>query len=215
MAITDPATAIPALLIMAIYSYVFAGGNIVYDWAQDLAVASAVGYQTILAYEQLVRIGWTNGIAVGEWHYIIPIIAGFLIFTIASREWTWASRWPSAILLGVGLGLAMASFAYADIFMQIVPSWTIGLLPVARWEYLIIIGGMVLTFWWAIYTIPHKGPGIMPTVLDRLADVGKAFVMIYITSKWASTVMYRVVLVIGNLQRILWDWLGLSEPVFG
>lgn len=215
MAIFDPNTAIPAILIIGMYSYVFLGGSIIYDYLQDLAVACAVGYQTIMAYQTLVKLGFTQGLNVGQWHYIIPLVAGILVFTVVSREWTWLSRWPTAILLGVGLGLAMASFAFADILMQITPSWTIGLLPVARWEFIVIIGGMVLTFWFFIYTIPHKGPGITPTILDRLADIGKAFVMIYITSKWASTVMYRMTLVIGNLQRILWDWLGLSTPVFG
>jgi len=210
----DPIAALVSIQIIAMWSYIYFGGSIVYDYIQDLYVASAVAYSAIMAYESLVNTGWNPMITGGQWHFIIPLGLGFLLFSIISRKWGWLQRWPSAILLGVGMGLGMSSFAYADILQQLVSSWDLGLKYGLYFEWMVIIIGMALVFWFFVYTIPHKGPGITPTVLDRLADVGKAFVMIYITSKYASTVMYRLTLFIGNLQRILWDWLGFHAPVF-
>ncbi|MEM2094757.1 MAG: hypothetical protein QXI32_05620 [Candidatus Bathyarchaeia archaeon] len=213
--IGDPIAALVSIQIMAMWSYIYFGGSVVYDYIQDLYVASAVAYSAVMAYESLLTTGWNPLVTKGEWHYIIPIILGFLLFAIISRKWAWLQRWPSAILLGCGIGLGMASFAYADVTQQLVSAWDLGLKHGLVFEWLVIIIGMALTFWFFVYTVPHKGPGVMPTVLDRLADIGKAFVMIYITSKYASTVMYRLTLFIGNLQRILWDWLGFHAPIFG
>ena len=211
--IWDISAALAALLILAILSYAFVGGSLVYDVAQDLAVAAAVGYQTIMAYESMLRVGWTPMVSNfgANWHYIIPILASFLLFTTVSRKYVWMSRWPSSWMLGVGLGLAMATFAYADIYMQIVQSWNLGFGYV---EWLVIVIGMPLTIWFFVYTVPHGKSGTTRTVLDRAADFGKAFVMIYITSKYASTVMYRLTILTGNLQRVFWDWLGTSASVF-
>jgi len=213
--ISDPIAALVSVQIMAMWSYVYFGGSVVYDYIQDLYVASAVAYSAIMAYESLLSTGWNPMIAnfAVNWHYIVPLILGFLLFSIVSRRWAWLQRWPSGILLGVGMGLGMASFAYTDILQQVTSAWNLGLIHGLYLEWIIIIVGMVLTIWFFVYTVPHKGPGMMPTALDRLADVGKAFVMIYITSKYASTVMYRLTLFIGNLQRILWDWLALAPPV--
>jgi hypothetical protein len=213
--ISDPVAALVSIQIMAMWSYVYFGGSVVYDYIQDLYVASAVAYSAITAYESLITTGWVPLVTRGEWHYVIPLMLGFLMFAVISRKWTWISRYPSAILLGVGMGLGMASYAYTDITQQITSAWTLGLIHGLYFEWIVIIVGMMLTIWFFIYTVPHKGPGMTPTILDRLADAGKAFVMIYITSKYASTVMYRLTLFIGNLQRILWDWLGFQAPIFG
>jgi hypothetical protein len=211
--ITDPIAALVSIQIIAMWSYVYFGGSIVYDYIQDLYVAAAVAYSTIMAYENLIKVGWNPLVQSGDLLYLVPLLLGFLLFAIINRKWAWLQRWPSAFLLGRGMGLGMASFAYSDITQQLVSAWDLGLKHGLYFEWMIIILGMALTIWFFVYTIPHKGPGMTPTILDRLADVGKAFVMIYITSKYASTVMYRLTLFIGNLQRILGDWLGLRPPV--
>jgi hypothetical protein len=211
--IGDPIAALVSIQIIAMWSYIYFGGSIVYDYIQDLYVASAVAYSAVMAYQNLLSTGWTPLTTKGEWHFAIPLLLGFLLFSIISRKWGWLQRWPSSILLGVGMGLGMASFVYADVAQQLVSAWDLGLKHGLYLEWMVIIIGMALTFWFFVYTVPHKGPGITPTILDRLADVGKAFVMIYITSKYASTVMYRLTLFIGNLQRILWDWLGFHAPI--
>jgi hypothetical protein len=211
--ITDLSAALVAILILAIYSYAFLGGSIVYELVTDLAVASSIGYQAITSYETAIRTGWTpltTNFAV-NWHYIIAMILSVLLFTIViGRRWTWIARWPSSIMLGVGLGLGMSGLMYADVYQQIVSSWTLGL---GQLEWIIVIVGMPLTLWYFVFTVPH-GKGIASSVVDRAADIGKAFAMIFICSKYAGSVVFRLILSVGCLQRVLWDWLGLSAPIF-
>lgn len=210
--ITDFSAALSAILIIAIYSYAFFGGSTVYELISDLAVASSIGYNAISAYESAVRTGWTpmtTNFAV-NWHFSIAMVLGVLLFSVINRKWTWLSRWPSSIMLGVGLALSMTGTMYADVYQQIVSSFTAGY---GQWEWIIMIVGIPLTLWYFIYTVPHGG-GVRRTLLDRSADIGKSLAFVFIASKYAGSVVFRIILSVGCLQRILWDWLGLSAPVF-
>jgi hypothetical protein len=213
MAILDPSAFLVAVIMLAINSYPFLGGSLVYDIAQDLEIAAVVGYTAVTSYENIINIAWnpmmTNFAA--NWNYIIPIVLSCLLFFLLTRRYVWVSRWPTSYMMGVGLGLAIASLMYSDIYMQIVQGFTLGF---GTLNWIVIVVGMPLVIWFFIYTIPH-GKGTTRSILDRLADGGKAFVMVYIASKYASTVMYRLTMLIGVLQRVFWDWLGVAPPVFG
>jgi hypothetical protein len=50
MAILDPSAFLVALIMLAINSYPFLGGSLIYDIAQDLEIAAVVGYTAVTSY---------------------------------------------------------------------------------------------------------------------------------------------------------------------
>jgi hypothetical protein len=58
-------------------------------------------------------------LAGGAWVNIIWILVGLLMFTTFLEKWRWLARYPTAVISGAGLGLALRSILWADVLNQI------------------------------------------------------------------------------------------------
>lgn len=137
---------VAAFLTLCIYSFLYRD-NPFYRFAEHLFVGISVGYGIVISIHQGViplawvplseAVGalWTEiasavfpGIA-GEvtpetrqalWGLfkIIPIFIGLLFFARISPSYTWLIRYPIAILIGFGAGVAIPNVLQANIFEQ-------------------------------------------------------------------------------------------------
>lgn len=205
-------TNIPQLIyvifVVLCLSYIYFGNWIGFQLLNELFVASVIGYAAVLAFEASVRTGWTP-LVNGTWHFAIPLILGFLYFSIISRKWSWMSRYPSIIIVGVGAALSMVGSFAGDIAGQISGTWFL-VYPLNTFDSWVLLLGMLLALWFFIYTVPHKGRGMTPVIMDKLADLGKAFVYCFMANKYAATVMLTYIGIITNLIAIIWIWLGIG-----
>lgn len=209
---------VAALLTLCIYSFLYRD-NPLYRFAEHLFVGISVGYGIVLSIHQgLIPFAWkpfwealTTG-SRGGLIKLIPICIGLLFFARLSPRHTWLIRYPIAILIGFGSGIAIPNVLRANIFEQtrgtIEPFAAIhaGTLSGSGiFEAILMVIGVICTLTYFFFSVEHRGP------VKWLSKVGIAFLMIGFGSAFGNTVMGRVALLIQRVDFLLSDWLHIIQ----
>ncbi|MEA3296460.1 MAG: hypothetical protein U9R56_01185 [candidate division Zixibacteria bacterium] len=127
----------------------------------------------------------------------------------------WMSRWPLAFIVGATSGLWMMNYFASNIMRQvegtILPLFSLGFGSGFDADYATIIGNLVIvvgTFTGLVYFFfskEHKG------AFGRTARIGIFFIMITFGASFGYTVMSRMSLLIGRIDFLLGDWLGMIQ----
>lgn len=153
---------------------------------------------------------------------IIPIAFGLLFFARLSPRHNWLVRYPIAILIGFGAGIAIPNMLQANIFEQtratIEPFGSMGpfvdVPPETRLSVLDIFGailmviGVICTLTYFFFSVEHRGP------INWLSKVGIAFLMIGFGAAFGNTVMGRLALMIHRVGFLINEWLGSIGALF-
>ncbi len=225
---------IAAFLTLCIYSFLYRD-NPFYRFAEYLFVGMSVGYGIVLQYHQgFIPFAWepfSDAVTGGSWTgwiKLIPIGVGLLFFSGLSPRHTWLIRFPSAILIGVGCGLAIPNVLRANIFEQTrgtvepfseIHNQVTGQVPAievmssGELTFFIIgavlmVIGVICTLTYFFFSVEHRGP------VKWVSKVGIAFLMIGFGSAFGNTVMGRVALLIQRVDFLLNDWLGSISALF-
>lgn len=205
---------IAAFLTLCIYSFLYRD-NPFYRFAEHLFVGISLGYSIVISIHQaFIPFAWqpfwaaVTGESVTGLIKLIPIAIGLLYFSALSPRQTWLIRYPSAILIGIGSGLAIPNVLRANIFEQtrgtIEPFAAIHAGMLSGWgvfEAVLMVVGVVCTLTYFFFSVEHRGP------VHWLSKVGIAFLMIGFGSAFGNTVMGRVALLIQRVDFLLNDWL--------
>lgn len=208
-------TWVAAFLTLCIYSFLYRD-NPLYRFAEHLFVGISVGYGIVLSIHQgFIPLAWqpfwaaVTGEAQAGWIKLIPIGIGLLFFARLSPRHAWLVRYPIAILIGVGSGLAIPNVLRAHIFEQtrgtVEPFAAISagtLSPGDTFGAVLMVIGVICTLTYFFFSVEHRG------AVKWLSKVGIAFLMIGFGSAFGNTVMGRVALLIQRVDFLLNDWLG-------
>ena len=205
-----------ALLTLCIYSFLYRD-NPFYRFAEHLFVGVSVGYGIVLTIHQgFIPFAWdpiweafTEKQWSGLWR-LIPIAIGVLFFARLVPTYAWLIRYPIAILIGVGSGLAIPNVMQADIFQQVLGT----LAPFAAihageldafqiFGAILMLIGVIATLTYFFFSVEHRG------VVGGVSKIGIVFLMIGFGSAFGNTVMGRVSLLIQRVDFLLADWLHL------
>ena len=227
---------VAAFLTLCIYSFLYRD-NPFYRFAEHLFVGISVGYGIVIAIHQgviplawdplseAVTALWTE--IIGEttpetrdalWGLfkIIPIAIGLLFFARLSPRHTWLIRYPIAILIGFGAGVAIPNVLQANIFAQtrgtIEPFATINAGTLSAWDIfgaVLMVVGVICTLTYFFFSMEHRGP------INWLSKIGIAFLMIGFGAAFGNTVMGRLALMIHRVGFLIYDWLGSIGALFG
>ena len=212
---------IAAFLTLCIYSFLYRD-NPFYRFAEYLFVGMSVGYAIVLQYhEGFIPFAWqpfSDAVTGGSWTgwiKLIPIGIGLLFFAGLSSRHTWLIRFPSAILIGVGCGLAIPNVLRANIFEQtrgtIAPFAEINAGTLSGWEIfgaILMVIGVICTLTYFFFSVEHRGP------VKWVSKVGIAFLMIGFGSAFGNTVMGRVALLIQRIDFLINDWIASISALF-
>lgn len=209
---------VAAFLTLSIYSVLYRD-NPFYRFAEHLFVGVSVGYGIVLSiYQGFIPFAWDPFVAAvtGEsptgFIKLIPIGIGLLFFARLSPRHTWLIRYPIAILIGFGSGIAIPNVLRANIFEQtrgtIAPFAEIAAGTLSGWgvfEAVLMVVGVICTLTYFFFAVEHRGP------VKWLSKVGIAFLMIGFGSAFGNTVMGRVALLIQRVDFLLGDWLHIIQ----
>lgn len=214
MIAADPWVWVAAILTFCIFSFLYKD-NPFFKLAEHLFIGAAVGYSIAITWHQAVIPKiinpmlklWTmmQSASVGriltmtEFYYIFPIALGLLMFARFSRRYSWLSRWPIAFVIGFGSGVSVPLSLQNYVFKQMEGTVSLDLTI----SNIILIIGVFTTLFYFFFSIAHKGPA------RRIAQVGIYFIMVAFGAGFGYTVMARTSLLIGRIQFLLHDWLGL------
>ena len=207
---------IAAFLTLCIYSFLYRD-NPFYRFAEYLFVGISLGYTIVLSIHQgFIPLAWKpfwtaiTGESLKGLIKLIPICIGLLFFARFSSRHTWLVRYPIAILIGAGSGLAIPNVLRAHIFEQtrgtVEPFAAIYAGTLSGWgifEAVLMVIGVICTLTYFFFSIEHRGP------VKWVSKVGIAFLMIGFGSAFGNTVMGRVALLIQRVDFLINDWLNI------
>ena len=216
---------VSALLTLFIFSFLYKD-NPLYKFAEHLFVGVSAGYYIVLNFwtvivpnmwDPLVRSFAGRGVSdrvgmvaveLGDYRLfmLIPGLLGVLLFTRFFGKIGWMSRWSLAVIIGVYAGIKTTGFAQGDFVAQVQgslqPLWTGDL--VTSINAIIFTVGLLTSLLFFFYSREHTG------ALGVASRLGVIFLMVGFGAGYGYTVMSRVSLLIGRLQFLLKDWLGIG-----
>ncbi len=199
---------IAAILTLAIFSILYKD-NPIYRVAEHLFVGLALGYSvTITWHHALWPIALKPLLIGGDFILIIPIAIGLLYFTRLIPNAAWMIRIPISMMLGWAAGLGIPLIFRATIFEQIKASlltpklFANGNIWPGVWAVVLLIG-ILTTLTYFFFSRKEKSP------LTPISHIGIFFIMLGFGATFGLTVMSRVSLLIGRVQFLLRDWLGI------
>jgi len=205
-----------ALLTFAILSFLI-GDNPVYKFAEHLFVGLSAGYGVVIVHKQAVLpllifklfpgLAGNTEVAPDYW-VIIPGILGIMIITRFIPKWDWLSRYPIGFTVGLYAGAAIPMVVQANLLEQgyatMKPIIALGDVTWGvAFSSLVVLVGVICTLSYFYFSRPHEGK------FGVVSKIGTWFLMITFGAGFGNTVMARLSLLIGRVEFLLYDWLGL------
>lgn len=197
----DIGTLIAAFLTLCIFSFLYKD-NPFYKFAEYLLVGISVGFFLVTAINTTVLPKLILPLfKQGNLIYLIPGILGLLMFTRFSSKFSWLSRISLALVIGAGAGVSIPAVMQAQIMAQMGAT----MVSLASINGIIIVLAISTTLIYFFFSKEHKG------WLGGTAKIGIWFLMIFFGATFGYTVMSRVSLLIGRMQFLLADFLGIIK----
>jgi hypothetical protein len=196
-----------AFLTLCIFSFLYKD-NPFYKLAEHLFVGISAGYWATLEYHNVFKPNlWEPLTKEGRLLLIVPFIFGILLFSRFTRKYSWLSRWPMALIIGIYAGITIVGYGSGDLILQIhanlLPLWTDHWLTSVN--NILLTVGVITGLLYFFFSKEHKG------ALGAGAKIGIWFLMISFGASFGYTVMSRMSLLIGRIYFLLGTWLHLLE----
>ena len=191
---------VAALLNLGLWSFLI-GDNRVYRLVQSLYVGAAVAHAFVLAYRNTLIPNLWQPFTEGKYVLVIPMVLGMALFTRVTKKYSHISKIPMTFIVGVGAALAIRGALLSDLATQ-VASVMVSLNTV---DNIVMLIGTLCTLIYFTFTIK-------PTpVTGTMSYIGRYFMMAAFGAAFGNTVMARMSLLIGRLQFLWGDWLGIIK----
>ncbi len=174
--------------------------NPFYRFVEHVYVGIGAAHSVVMGWESLQTKAFTPMIESGDYIKIIPLIVGLLLFARFFKGQMWLSRYPLAMLVGIGTGLTIKGTIGAQIINQIRAT----LVPLNSINNIIIVLGVLTVLMFFYFTRKNTNP-----VFNTSSRIGRYVMMIAFGALFGNAVMGRMSLMIGRVQFLLGDWLGL------
>jgi len=188
-----------ALFTIAILSYLWKL-NYVYKIAETFSVGALLAHTFVNTWTGSIEGICLKPLMSGTVVRIVPLIFGLLIFTRLSRQYAWISRYPTALLAGVGMGVMFGATFDAQVLTQIAMTAS-SFVEKDAFSAVVILVGVFVTLTYFIYTQEHTG------ALGISARLGRIFAMFSFGMNYAAELIWYLTLVVGILIRLVDMWI--------
>jgi len=172
--------------------------SILYRFAEHTAIGFILGITLYVGCETL-RTKGVAPIVAGDYIYIFPFIIGFLLFARLSKKYYWVARWPTAIIAGIGSGLALRGAVFAMFIDQIVATAKplVAADPLTSLNNIVLLIALLGTLSYFFFTFKHTGP------LGISAKIGRYAMMIFFGASLGAAVLSNTTFVIGAIDFLV------------
>jgi hypothetical protein len=168
------------------------GDNPISKITEHLYTGILAGYTLAINVDYFMKNA-VGGVQGGNYPVIIPIILSLMLFARLKPEWIWISRYPVALTVGIGMGLAMRASVLSDFVGQIQGT----LLPLNNINNIVMIIGTITATSYFLFTTKYSGP------YKYANQTGLLFLLVAFGVTYGSTASFRFELVIGRLVDML------------
>jgi hypothetical protein len=200
---------VAAFLTLGIYSFLYRD-NPWYRFTESLFVGISAGYWVVvLFFENFHGKFWVG--REEEPMLWVGAILGLMMLMRLIPKVGWIARWPLAFIVGATSGLWMMNYLTSNAMSQVQST----IMPLFGDDFgasfgdvignLIIVVGTFAGLIYFFFSKEHKG------AFGATARVGIWGLMITFGAMFGYTVMSRMSLLIGRVDFIFRDWLGLIQ----
>ena len=197
---------IAAGLTLLIFSFIYKD-NPAFKFAEALFLGVSLGYTSVNTYwSNVVPQVWNPLFGSGDRNYwvLLPLFLGICIILRVVPQLSWMSRMAFAVYIAGYAGLAIPTEISGRLLPQV--SNTMSPLSAGNWfTPLVILVGVFCTMMYFFFSLEHRG------AVGRISRIGVLFVMVSFGASFGYTVMARVSLLIGRIQFLFFEWLGLPS----
>lgn len=206
----DWGTFAAGVVTLAIFSFLYKD-NPFYRLAEHLLIGLSVGFTLVMLFNSvLMDLLFVPLFAKSEVDKVIPLLFGLTMFARFRRSWSSWSKPALALMIGAGAGASIPNMLDARILQQLAAS-------VRQFAAI----GAGAADWWAIVTAIISLVGVLTVMVyffftrpDRewingISRLGVYFLMLFFGATFGYTVTSRLTLLIGRLEFLLGDVLGL------
>ncbi len=208
-------TTLGAFLTLATFSFLYKD-NPFYKIAEHLVVGVSAGYFVVILWHNGLVPNLFSRLADGDAYflwlnsskpwYIIPAFLGALMWTRFSRNYSWISRWPLGLYIGIGTGVAIPLEMSNRVNKQLYATmsqldwgnfWGNSFLDsTAGFSQVIIFAGAIAALFYFFFSKAHSG------LFGGVARFGIWILMIGFGASFGYTVMARISLFINRIQGL-------------
>lgn len=223
---TDMQVWIGALLTLMIFSFLVKD-NPLYKFAEHLFVGVSAAYWMVQGFWQeivpnllakLFPAAFVDVVdaARGQapnWVYLIPLFLGIILLSRLVTPIAWLSRWAMAFIIGYTAGSNLTRYLVSDFILQVKKTLELPLFatdaagPLQTVMYtishLVIVGGVICGLIYFFFSKEHTG------AFGKASRAGIWVLMVAFGASFGYTVMARISLLIGRLEFLLGNWLGI------
>ena len=200
-----------ALFTFAIFSFLYKD-NPFYKIAEQIFVGLSAGYWFVYTIFFILIQNLFNPLLQDftvNWIKLIPAVLGILMLLRLIPSIDWVSRFPIALVIGTTSGIFFLRYLKSDVINQVTATI---MNPFNGTDWVTVVGQILLiigTITGVIYfyfSKKHIG------AFGVTAKIGIYFLMVSFGAAFGYTAMARISLLIGRLQFLLGDWLGIINP---
>ncbi len=200
---TDPNIWIMAFFTIAITSLAFKD-NPVAKFAEHTFLAAQAGNLITMAWRNINQIG-ISGVMEGSLMMIIPLIFGLALYTRYSKKYIWVSRYPTALMIGIGTGVTVRGYVEFQFTQQIVDTFK----PLNTFNNIFFVSTVLVCLLYFVYSLTPKHPSLEKPFI-YISSAGRYLMMMAFGASMANTVVTRVGQYAGRIMFLLYNWLGLG-----
>ena len=198
----DAMLLLQAVLIIGVFSFALYKENPFYRFCEHAFLGTAIGYSLVATVKSIYTTAFFPLIK-GEIVYIIPIIFGLLLFARYNKSTEWISRWPIAVIIGIGMALGMRGVLLAYIVSQLkttaIATFSANMLSNLNVIFMFLTTILVLIFFtFTILKGDKKGSGTY-----ELRYIARILIMIGLGAYFGSIALARFTLIAGQIRALL------------
>lgn len=196
----DTWTLIAIIANLMILSFFYYKDNFTFKLANELLMGITLAHFFITSLQNIDKLALTPLMG-GNILVLIPLILGITIFTRFTPKYRQYALWPIAVILGVGLGIALRGSLGLNLANQITATMKIPLFGIAPFDMLsnlIFIVSVLATIYYFTFARRTREGG-----LSKLSTIGRYLILISMGAIFGSTSMTRFAYLIGRVTFLL------------
>jgi len=191
---------IAAFVTLCIFSLLYKD-NPFYRLAEHLFVGVTMGYTIPLTYNMaFIPYVYQPIFLQHRFILIIPSLIGCMYIFMFNRKLNWLSRYPIAFGMGT-IGMSVPMSMHANVLVQMRSA----MIPIQDLNTFLVFVGTVTILLYFYFSKAHSG------VYGKVVKVGIWYMMIGFGASFGYTVMARISLLIGRIQFLIADVLGIIK----
>jgi len=205
-----------AFFTLGIISFLYKD-NPWYKVSEAIFVGISAGYWFVISFWDNLYGKFYLGVSEnGDYMLFVGAILGFMMILRLIPSIGWISRWPLAFVVGAISGLYLMNYFSSNVMLQVQDS----ILPFFSTSYgdsifsasigdiianLVVVIGTFTGLVYFFFSKEHKG------AFGGAAKIGIWVIMVTFGASFGYTVMSRMSLLIGRMDFIFGDWLGMIQ----